>query len=159
MHDKPVFSATLTPYRSMGADANRWVVVLYGVLTTIPALFFFHIGAWPIIGFMGLDIAALWLALKLSRRSGQAYEEVTLFSHALNISSCSPAGRVTTRTLNPFWVRLHLDRDYDDQITRILLNNRQKRPAETVEVGAFLNPDDKTSFAEMFSRALNSVKP
>ena len=166
MHDKPVFSATLTPFRSMDSRANRRVVILYAVLTTIPGLFFFHIGAWPVVGFLGLDIAALWLAFKWSRRSGRAYEEVTLWSHALKIISCTPAGRITTRTLNPFWVRLHLDRDYEDRIIRIVLNNREHRAQERsgksvgehVEIGAFLNPDDKTSFARIFSRALISVK-
>jgi uncharacterized membrane protein len=51
---KPLFSAKLTPHRSLGRRGGRVVIALVAVFATIPGIVFFSLGAWPIVGFMGL---------------------------------------------------------------------------------------------------------
>ena len=41
-------------------------------------LLFYLFGAWPVIGFMGLDVALIYVAFKLNYRAGRLYETVDL---------------------------------------------------------------------------------
>ncbi len=41
-------------------------------------LMFFLMGAWPVIGFMGLDVALIYIAFKLNFRALRLYETVDL---------------------------------------------------------------------------------
>ncbi|HEY8595295.1 MAG TPA: DUF2244 domain-containing protein [Devosiaceae bacterium] len=154
MQSPPLFSALLTPHRALSLRGIHLVVALAAILVSIPGLFFVSIGAWPIVGLMLVDVAALYWAMRHSLRDGDRYEEVTLFSDALRVRHVTPRGRERTYEFNPFWVRLEVDRDYFDRVVRIALRNR----AEVLEIGAFLNPDDKASFAQVFGQALNRAR-
>ncbi len=154
MQSRPLFAAMLTPHRSLDLSGIRRVVAVYAVLAAIPGVYMFVNGAWPVIGFLGLDAAVLYWALSASLKSGRAFEQVTLWPDSLEIRHVSPHGRERNHAFNPFWVRLHIDRDYDDNVTRLSLRNR----SEEIEIGAFLNPDDKASFADTFGQALAKAR-
>lgn len=154
MQNSPVFSARLTPHRSLASRGIHVVVGIYAGLALIPGLFFFFNGAWPVIGFLGLDALALWWALWVSLNSGRTYEEVTLWRDALQVRHVTAKGRERLHDFNPFWVRLNIARDYEDRVTSIVLSTHRK----SLEIGAFLNPDDKASFAASFRRALSGTR-
>lgn len=154
MQTAPLFSALLTPHRSLSRRGTKVVIAVAAVLSALPGLVFFTIGAWPVPGLMGLDILALWWAMNHSLRDGDRYEEVTLFPDALRVRHVTPKGRERRYEFNPFWVRLEVNRDFEDRVIRIALRNR----AEVLEIGAFLNPDDKASFAKVFGTALSKAR-
>jgi uncharacterized membrane protein len=154
MSENPLFAAFLTPHRSLGLKGIRRVVAVYAVLAAIPGLYFFLSGAWPVIGFLGLDALVLYWALSASLKSGDAFEEVTLWSDRLEIRHVTARGREQNHRFNPFWVRLSVDRDHEDRVTRLALRNR----CDEIEIGAFLNPADKASFAKVFGQALHRTR-
>lgn len=154
MQKNPLFSALLTPHRSLRPSGIHRVVALYAILAVIPAVYFLRTGAWPIVGFFGLDALALWWALSASLKSGRAFEEVTLWPDSLEIRHVNPLGAARAHAFNPFFVRLDVSRDFDDRVTKLILRNR----GETLEIGAFLNPDDKASFASVFGQALKTAR-
>lgn len=154
MQKSPLFAALLTPHRSLGLRGIRLVVAVYAVLAAIPGLYFFLTGAWPVIGFLGLDVLALYWALTASRKSGRAFEEVTLWADALEIRHVTARGREVNHRFNPFWVRFEIGRDHEERVTRLALRNR----GEELEIGSFLNPDDKASFAKVFGDALHRAR-
>src|SRR6516165_1219944 len=62
------FSAVLTPHRSLGP---KGFMVLMGAVCAVSfgtGLLFYLLGAWPVIGFMGLDVALIYIAFKLNFR-------------------------------------------------------------------------------------------
>lgn len=150
----PLFAATLTPYRSLSRKGLRNVVLLTAILAAIPGIMFFLLGAWPIVGFMGLDVLAVYWALTRSTKDGRRFEEVTLWPDELEIRSVTPQGKDSRETFNPFFVRLIVDRDIEDRTTGLWLKSREKM----LEIGAFLNPDDKASFAKVFGNELSKAK-
>lgn len=154
MQKSPLFAALLTPHRSLNTRGIRIVVAVYAAFALIPGVYFFILGAWPVVGFLGLDAILLWWALSASRKSGDAFEEVTLWPDSLEVRHVSAKGRENHHAFNPFWVRLHVDKDYEQRVTRLALRNRQ----EELEIGAFLNPDDKASFASVFGQALSKAR-
>ncbi len=150
----PLFSALLTPHRAMSEKGIRWVVAFTAILASIPAITFFAMGAWPIMGLMGLDVLILWWALSASLRSGQAYEEITLWPDALDIRQVSDKGHETTISYNPFYVRLSVMRDGDNRVTALKLLTRERE----TEIGRFLTPYDKNRFAMALADALSRAR-
>lgn len=151
---KPQFCAVLTPHRALDQKGVYVVMIITCILAAIPGVVFFLMGAWPIIGFLGLDVALLFWALSKSRQEVNSFEEITLYTDKLDIRSVSPKGRVTRHQFNPFWIKIEVLRDFEDRVTDIVLKSKER----TIKVGAFLNPEDKKSFAFALSCALYRVK-
>lgn len=151
---RPLFAARLTPHRSLSPRGIRIVVGLLAALAVMPGLIFYALGAWPVVGFMGLDVLGLWLALAWSFREGRRYELVTLWADRLELRRVSAKGEQERQDFNPFFVRLRIERDFDERVTAIVLRSGQAE----VPVGAFLNPDDKASFAQAFGTALRKAR-
>src|SRR5690606_30663773 len=106
--DEPIFRALLTPYRSLGPTGFR---ILMGVLIGIwlfVGILFWSLGAWPIFGFFGLDVLAIWLAFRWNYRAARAREEVEVSRTALDIRKVAPSGRMVAHRFNPFWTRFHV---------------------------------------------------
>jgi len=151
---RPLFAATLTPNRSLSRRGFRIVVALAVVLASVPGMIFFSLGAWPIVSFIGLDVLLIWWALSASMKRGRRYEQVTLWPDQLELRQVSGRGKEQLLRFNPFLVKLVIDRDINERTTALHL-----RTAESdTEIGAFLNPDDKASFAKVFGTALKKAR-
>lgn len=152
--DEPFFRALLTPHRSlgrtgflllMGAMMFGWVVV---------GVFSLSVGAWPVFGYFGLDVLAVYIAFRLNYRAARAREEVSLSRTRLAIRKVAPSGRCEEHDFNPFWTRFSIKRHAEIGITGMAVEARSR----SVSVGGFLNPDDRESFATEFGRALATAK-
>ncbi|WP_245505085.1 MULTISPECIES: DUF2244 domain-containing protein [unclassified Neorhizobium] len=152
--DRPVFAAELTPHRSLGKTGFRVVLALSGAVCLIYGGFFLVTGAYPIGLFFGLDFLGLYIALKMSYRSGKAREEVTVTRTNLSIRKFSPAGRMVEHRFNPFWARFRVKRHEEFGITGMFVTGEGR----FTDIGSFLNPDDRESFAKAFKGALATVK-
>src|SRR6478752_5658354 len=89
---KPLFAATLTPHRSLTPTGKRVVIGLVAAMALVPGLVFYVAGAWPVVGFMGLDVLAIWAAMMISMRGGKAFEVLTLWPGQLEFKKVDPAG-------------------------------------------------------------------
>ena len=148
--DDAIFSATLRPHRSLGRRGFLALMAVIGGAFFATGVFFWTLGAWPVLGFVGLDILAIWLAFRLNYRAARAYEEVVISRTEIVIRKVTAGGRAQELRFNPAWARLDVEEDDDGRVTRISLRASDKR----VPVGAFLNPDDRKSFARAFGAAL-----
>ena len=151
---RPLFAARLTPHRSLSPRGVKIVCAFAASLLLIPGLVFYFLGAWPVVGFMGLDVAALYFALTWSLRDGRRFEEVTLWRDRLEVRRGAPRQSDVVESYNPFYIRLVIDLDFDEHTTAI----RLRLPDREVLIGAFLNPDDKASFAQAFGTALRKAR-
>lgn len=147
---KPLFAATLRPHRSLSRKGLRWVIAAVAVSASIPGIVFYSLGAWPIVGFMGLDVLAVWWALSASLRDGRQFETVTLWPDQLELKRVTGRGKEQLTTFDPVTTKLVIDRDYNERTTALHLRTLDA----DIELGAFLNSDDKASFAKAFGTAL-----
>jgi uncharacterized membrane protein len=152
--DEIIFSATLTPHRSLGKRAFLILMAAIAVLWFLTGLFFWSLAAWPVLGFAGLDVLAVWFAFHLNYRAARAYEEIEVSRTALVVRKVAASGRAQEFRFNPQWVRLEVDADEIRGVTRIFLRARDQR----VPVGTFLNPDDRKTFARAFGAALVTAR-
>ena len=152
--DDVIFSATLRPHRSLGRRGFLALMSVVAVLWFVTGLYFWSLGAWMVLGFVGLDFLAIWIAFRLNYRAGRAYEEVEVSRAALLIRKVAPSGRFQELRFNPLWVRLEVQQVEDEGVTRIVVRTR----GESVAIGAFLNPPDRESFARAFGAALAEAR-
>lgn len=152
--DDILFSATLTPHRSLGRRGFLLLMAVIAGLWFATGLYFWSLGAWPVIGFLGLDIIAVWLAFRLNYGAARAYEEVEVSRTALLIRKVNPRGKTQELRFNPQWVRLEVEEIEDMGLVRIFVRMRDQR----VPVGALLNPGDRKSFARAFGAALAEAR-
>jgi uncharacterized membrane protein len=150
--EPPLFAATLTPHRSMGRTGLAVVMALAIGFAAIPAVIFLMMGAWPVFGFLGLDLLLIYLAFHFSFKAARAYETVVLTPEALTIRHVTGTGKKREFVINPAWARLSVER-HDDVVEDVIVSTRDK----AVAIGRFLPPEEKASFAAAFGPALARV--
>jgi uncharacterized membrane protein len=149
-----IFSAVITPHRSLNRTGFWILIGAYGAISFAAGLAFLLMGAWPVFGFFGLDVALLYWAFKLNYRHAAAYEEVKVTPAALTVRKVSHRGTAREWTLNPLWVRLEKVVHEEFGIERLLLVSRGKQLA----IASFLGPAEKASFAKALGAALSEAK-
>jgi len=130
------------------------LMAIIAALCLAMGVLFFVLGAWPVLGFVGLDFLAILVAFKLSYRSARAFEEIEVSHTALVVRKVKPGGGAQELRLNPHWAHLEVERSEDEGVTRIVIRMRDRR----FPVGAFLNPEDRGSFASSFGAALAEAR-
>jgi uncharacterized membrane protein len=152
--DSKIFSAVITPHRSLGARGFLILMLCIGGLSFVCGIAFVLMGAWPIFGFFGLDVLAIYLAFRANYRAAGAYEVVTVTAAELTVRQVSHRGRVREWTLNPLWVRLERIVHEEFGIERLFLVSHGRR----LPIAAFLGPAEKASFAHALTNALGEAK-
>lgn len=152
--DAPVFTAELTPYRSLGRKGFRIVFLIAGLLSLVHAFVFLVIGAWPIVFFFGLDYLLLFGAFWLNYRSALSREEVSVSRTNVSVRKFTPSGQITEHRFNPFWARFNVARHQEIGIISMTISGGGRR----TDIGSFLNRDDRETFALALSGALATVR-
>src|SRR5262245_9584875 len=145
-----IFSATLTPHRSLGRVGFLVLMLLFGGVSFVTGMLFLVIGAWQVLGFFGFDVLLLYWAFRLNYWHANAYEQVTVTSSRLKVRKVSHLGRAREWVLNPLWVQLDKVELEEFGIDRLFLVSRGKKLA----IATFLGPDEKASFAKELGKAL-----
>lgn len=152
--DEPIFRALLTPHRSLGRTGFMVLMGAMGAVSFGVGLFFWSIGAWPVVGFFGLDVLLVYLAFRLNYRAARAREEVSVSRASLDIRKVAPSGRAEDHRFVPAWARFSVSRHEEIGITQMAVEGQGRR----VPIGAFLEPAARESFAAAFGRALATAK-
>ena len=156
-HDAPqpeLFSALLTPHRSLNRTGFLVLMGFLCFISFVAGIAFLMMGAWPVFGFFGLDVLAIWWAFRINNRTAKAYEEIRVTPSELRVRRTSHRGHVVEWVLNPLWVQLDRTEDPEFGIEKLYLVSRGRR----VSVGGFLGPEEKASFAKALLAALNAAK-
>ncbi len=149
-----IFAARIRPHRSLSQQNFRLLLLIFCAAAFFTTLPFLLLGAWPVVGFMGLDVLLFWWAFRVNFRDARAYEDVSVTPLELKLAKVSPRGERREWSWNPFWVRLRRDEDEDYGVTRVALVSRDRE----VEVAGFLGPAARAEFASCLSQALTEAK-
>jgi uncharacterized membrane protein len=151
---RPVFSVIITPHRSLGQQAFRLVMTLVCIASIVSSLPFVIMGAWPVAGFFGLDLLALYIAFRINFARAGAFEQVILTPIELLLRQVSHRGREREWRFNPLWTRLEREVHHEFGVQRLALVSR----GQSVTVGQVLSADEKARFGDALGRALAEVK-
>lgn len=149
-----IFAARIRPHRSLSQQNFRLLLIVFCGAAFFTSLPFLFLGAWPVVGFMGLDVLLFWWAFRVNFRDARAYEDVSVTPLELTLAKVSPSGERAEWRWNPIWVRLVREEDEDHGVTRVALVSRNSE----VEVAGFLGPAARAEFAAGLSLALTEAK-
>jgi len=143
------FDAILRPHRSLGPQGFFVLMAALSAISFVAGMVFFAIGAWPVPGFLGLDVLLIYIAFRVNYRSARRYETVRLNRAGLTVEAVDPKGRSTSWTFDPYWVRISVD-ELETGSNRLILSSHGRH----LNVGSFLTPDERTDFAAALRSAL-----
>lgn len=148
-----MFRAVLHPYRSLSRHAFLILMAFITIISLGTGIAFYILGAWPVLGFCGLDVLAIYAAFKINYRSGKCYELIELSSELLKITRVNPSGKSLSFDFNPYWVRV-LIKEWPDGSSKLklVLHGRE------FEIGHYLNTDEKKDFAKALEGALLTAR-
>jgi uncharacterized membrane protein len=149
-----LFSARLTPHRSLNRTGFVLVMTFLSVISFATGVAFLMMGAWPVFGFLGLDVLAIYIAFKINFGRARAREEITVTPSELRLRRVSHRGHVVEWVFNPLWVRLDEETHEEFGTERLYLTSRGRR----VSVGSFLGADEKASLANALRAGLVAAK-
>jgi uncharacterized membrane protein len=149
-----LFSALLTPHRSLNRTGFLVLMAFLSVVSFIAGVAFWLMGAWPVFGFFGLDVLVIWWAFRVNFRRAKASEEIRVTPSELRVRRVSHRGHVVEFVLNPLWVRLDQTAHAEFGIEKLYLVSKGRH----VSVGSFLGPDEKASFAKALTAALQAAR-
>jgi YD repeat-containing protein len=147
------FRAVLTPYRSLGPTGFLILMTALASISFATGLAFYLIGAWPVLGFFGLDVALIYFAFKLNYRSGRLYETVELTPECLTVTRVHPSGRTERYTYNPYWARVRLIERPDGRTHLRIASHGLEQT-----FGRFLTDAERRDFAAALQGALLAAR-
>jgi uncharacterized membrane protein len=149
-----LFSALLTPHRSLNRTGFLVLMAFLSVISFVAGVVFLMLGAWPVLGFFGLDVLAVYLAFKINFRRANTREEISVTPSELRLRRVNHRGRAVEWVLNPLWVQLDQVEHKEFGIEKLYLVSRGR----SVSIGSFLGPDEKASFAKALRAALQAAR-
>ncbi len=144
------FDAVLHPHASLGRRGFLALMLFVSIVSLTVGLAFFLMGAWPVIGFFGLDVLLIYIAFRVSFRRARLYETVKLSDSELAIRRHLPNGRIVKWTFQPYWARVEL---IGKAIGGPLLAIRSH--GKYLVFGNFLTTDERSEFAGALREALD----
>ena len=143
------FERVLLPHRSLPPRGFHILLALLGLVSLAVGIGFVSIGAWPVCGFFGLDVAALYLAFRLSYRSARQREVLRLAGDDFTVERVSIYGERAVWRFQPFWLRVVLE-ERGDQSNRLVIASHGR----SLAIGDFLAPPVRRELAATLRAAL-----
>jgi uncharacterized membrane protein len=154
----PFFERVLSPHRSLAARNFHLLMAFLGLISLVVGIAFVAMGAWPVVGFFGLDVGLVYLAFRLSYRTARQSETIRLSRDVLSVDRVSIHGQRRSWRFQPFWVRVIFE-ERPDTSNRLLIASHGR----SLLIGEFLAPSIRRELAATIREALarwrNSINP
>lgn len=150
---KVYFDAVLTPNRSLSPRAFLIVMGVVGFVSFIAGLAFLSMGAFPVLGFFGLDALIIWLAFRWSFRAQRQETRIRVTADQIDLEHRLP-GKDVKRAQVP------------TAFAQVRLEYPERRPSELSIthagqawiLGRFLTGDERQTLEKALSQALSQAR-
>ena len=141
------------PHRSL---SPRGFVILMAVICTISfitGVIFTLKGAWPVLGFLSLNVVAVYWAFRQNYKDAKIFETIKLTADHLVLERVYPSGRHQSFEYNPFWVQVGIE-EHSSGATKMRLTSHGK----SINFGKFLSDDERREFVHVLRQEINRAK-
>jgi uncharacterized membrane protein len=148
------FRAVLVPHRSLSARGFVIFMTVVGLVSLAAGMVFVALGAWPVLGFFGLDVLLIYGAFKLNYRAARATETVDVTRDDLTITRHAASGRLRSQIrLSSTWARVREHEAPDGSVALTIGSHGRFYP-----LARDLGSDERRSFARALRVALALVR-
>jgi uncharacterized membrane protein len=153
--DRPTaeYAFELAPPPALAPHLRLALTLGLGVATAIASAGFFLAGAWPVVGFLGLDVVLLWIAFRVAARRADRRERLHLTATVLTIDRLAPGTAPARQILPATWLTVRLVERHG-RASRLVLSTHGRE----VEVGQFLSTPDREAVAMRLRAALMRLR-
>ena len=141
------FSTSLRPHRSLPPVGFKWLIRMVILANLVIGLPMYLLGAWPVAGFAGLDVALLWWLFHRNYADARRSETLELTDRELVVTRVAPDGEREEHRLESYWLRI-------EQGERLVLTSRGNR----VVVGRFLAPAERRRVGKELEATLAAMR-
>ena len=147
-----LFEAELRPHRSLSATGFRILMGTAGALFLGVGTAFFIAGAWPVIGFLGLEMLLLYGAFKINYARAHLRECLELSENALVVRRIDRSRRERVWRFQPYWLRVAMPVPESSRDQLVLSSHGLH-----LTIGAFLAPAQRVALAVALRTALATL--
>lgn len=147
------FDATLTPNRSLSPRAFTIVMGIVVAMSFIAGLSFVSLGAFPVIGFFGLDALAIWFAFRWSFRSLKQETRVRVTAEQIDLLHTQPGQKPREASLPTAFAQVRLDFP-ERRASELKLLHAGKAWV----IGRFLTPAERKSLKAALESAIGRAR-
>lgn len=144
-----LFERVLRPHCSLPPNGFRILMAGLGLVSLGYGILFVSIGAWPVFGFFGLDVALVYVAFRLSYRSARRREIIRLAGDTFTVERVGVRGQRRVWRFQPFWLRVVLE-ERPDESNRLFVASHGRALA----IGDFLGSPARRELAPAIHAAL-----
>ena len=147
------FEATLYPNQPGRRAGFIGLMLGMSSVSLIIAVGFALAGAWPVAGFLGIDLLLLYLAFRLARTRARRREHIRIDASGLLVRRVEPDGVTREWRFEPYWVRVLMD-DPPQRDSWLTLASH----GLSLRIGAFLTPGERLDLARALRAALREYQ-
>ena len=150
--DEPVYQVTLWPNPSLNAVGfrNTMIIAIVGSAIGIAPVFMATGNLWILL-FAIIPVATLYFLFMRNYRDGRLTEELRIYPDVIAVERRDPSGKIHRWQANPYWVKVKLQDAHVEHYLTLEGNQR------TIELGAFLSPEERLTLKAEIDDALRSL--
>ncbi len=158
-----VYEFILRPHTALSQNGFFGLMAFVMAVSFGTGVYFSLLGAWPVLGFFGLEVGLLYAAFRWNYFVARRFEVVRLSQERVLVEQVSPRGERQAWSYNPHWLRINLlttagdkvDSDFGlpDMNELVFLSHGQR-----LSVGRFLSPAERQDLYGALSQALADVR-
>lgn len=158
-----VYEFILRPHTALSQNGFLCLMAFVMAISFGTGVYFTLLGAWPVLGFFGLEVGLLYAAFRWNYFVARRYEVVRLSQERVLVERVSPRGERQAWSYNPHWLRINLlamvgdetDKDFGLPATNELVFSSH---GQRLSIGRFLSPAERQELYGALSHALGCVR-
>jgi uncharacterized membrane protein len=146
------FKVTFKPNGALSTISKKRVIILLTVIPCAIGIAFLFLGAWPILPFVGLEIAALGYAFYYVNQHEADYESISIEGDSLLIERCV-GQTVSQHEISPYWVKV-VQHELANGELHLYLQSQGKK----IEVGRYLTRKQRELLAKQLKQRTGTLR-
>lgn len=147
--EPPLFERILLPHRSLPPRGFHLMMLGLGLLSVAVGIGFISVGAWPVFGFFGLDVALLYLAFRLNYRAARQRETLRLTGDDFTVERVGIYGQRRVWRFQAFWLKVRLE-EWPNESNRLSIGSHGR----SLVIADFMPPAARRELAVTIRAAL-----
>lgn len=145
--------AEVRPNRSLPNPGFYALMIAFGLMSFAAGMAFMAIGAWPVLGFFGLDVLIVFLAFRLSYRDGRRLETIKVTGEEIRVARRTPFGHQTAYRVPLAWTRVEIAGEGEPDVQA-----RLHHKGRNLIIGAMLGPREREALAGAVRTAIDTAR-
>lgn len=143
------FRLLIRPDCSLSLRGVKVLVLTFAFVAALIGAYMLTLGAWPVLPFLGLEIAVVAVAFLILQRRARFYDLVEAKGDHVCLSQRGRHGQKSGK-LNRYWTQVRLAAGGHWYPSRLLVGSH----GNYMEIGAALTEEDRIKTAKALQRAL-----